>query len=331
MICKNCNKMIPDGRNYCPFCGSMTIQSSDSNENKDNSNVSGNKIESDFLKSETGKTEPTPNEIDNPGKIQRSKIETRYVVIISVLATLLCCALLFIIYQSTTGRAPVNDGNTVAEDLVTQSDDREVVKEQENDTESQPEETLVSSETVGENTVNDTKDPDESHTEKDQAKSGLSIDISTIEIPRNYFVYGEHGYGIYDATRFGLTSYEEVKKFCRDQGGYLAVINDIYENDELFSFVSNNSAVTAFFGYSDEKNESEWKWANGHSSFTNWTYTENERQPDNGSGYDGDEDYAEFNYERNTNSANDGTWNDAPFMSNTSFFICEWDCDLKLY
>lgn len=130
MICKNCNKMIPDGRNYCPFCGLMIVQSSDPNENKDNSNVSGVKIESDILKSETGKAEPTQREIDNPGKNQRSKIETRYVAIISVLATLLCCALLFIIYQSTTGRTLVNDGNAAAEDFVTQSDDREVAQEQ---------------------------------------------------------------------------------------------------------------------------------------------------------------------------------------------------------
>ena len=52
--------------------------------------------------------------------------------------------------------------------------------------------------------------------------------------------------------------------------------------------------------------------------------------PDNGSGYGGDEDYAEFNYERGKEDQVpcDGTWNDAPFIDNTSVFICEWEYEL---
>ena len=46
--------------------------------------------------------------------------------------------------------------------------------------------------------------------------------------------------------------------------------------------------------------------------------------------YGGDEDYAEFNYERGKKGIpNDGTWNDAPFMDNTTTFICEWDFDVN--
>ena len=144
--------------------------------------------------------------------------------------------------------------------------------------------------------------------------------------PEDYYHYGGHTYGFYYTDDHDLHSYQEVVDFCRKQGGYLAVINDQEENDFLFNLVESNFATTAFFGYTDEGNsEGSWHWTDGDSSYTNWTNNGSQHQPDNGSGYGGDEDYAEFNYERNTNSPNDGTWNDAPFTDNTTRFICEWD------
>ena len=355
MICKNCKRIIPDGRNFCPYCGSKIELIQESNERKENSDANDsvrkpvvNTYESD-TRIERPQTETKKSEVN-----QIRKKDIRNTAIISVLATLLCCSLFFIVYQimnkpnsdtvitnTVEEDAAVPDSEkAVSDDATVVPDTEAVVQEQEKNTQAQAEETAAAKETskTDEAHTNDNKPVSdntstsgESHTKNDQAKAGPNIDVSSIEIPRNYFVYDGHSYGIYDANRYDLTSYEEVKRFCRDQSGYLAVINDINENDELFSFVSNNSAVTAFFGYSDEKNESEWKWANGYSSFANWTKNDRENQPDNGSGYGGDEDYAEFNYERDTNSANDGTWNDASFMNNTSFFICEWDCDLGMY
>ena len=163
--------------------------------------------------------------------------------------------------------------------------------------------------------VNDTSDTEESQEA-----------VSPQDPPGDYYHYGGHTYGFYYTDDYGLNSYQEVVEFCRKQGGHLAVINDQEENDFLFSLVESNFATTAFFGYTDEGNsEGSWYWTDGDSSYTNWTNNGSQHQPDNGSGYGGDEDYAEFNYERNTNSPNDGTWNDAPFTDNTTRFICEWD------
>lgn len=147
-------------------------------------------------------------------------------------------------------------------------------------------------------------------------------------LPETFYFYNDHTYGVYNADRLGLDSYAAVVDFCREQGGHLAVINDQAENNYLFGIVRDNYSKTAFFGYSDEWEEGSWEWRDGDSDYENWTVY-GQHQPDNGSGYGGDEDYAEFNYERETQSPNDGTWNDAPFRHNTDTFICEWDYDVE--
>ena len=148
-------------------------------------------------------------------------------------------------------------------------------------------------------------------------------------VPDQYYFYNDHTYAFYDAERYHFTTYKEAADFCRDQGGHLAVINDGAENTYLFELLRETSDITAFFGYSDEDNEGDWKWSDGSSNYTNWTTYGHWDLPDNGKEWGGDEDYAEFNYERGKEGIpSDGTWNDAPFMENTSFFICEWDYDM---
>ena len=109
------------------------------------------------------------------------------------------------------------------------------------------------------------------------------------------------------------------------------MINNEAENDYLFGLVSQNYVNTVFFGYSDENKEGNWQWDGDYSSYENWTVGGDWDLPDNGESYGGDEDYAEFNYERGKGDwlPNDGTWNDAPFMDNTSVFLCEWEYELK--
>ena len=169
--------------------------------------------------------------------------------------------------------------------------------------------------------------------ESDSSASGSDEEdddrVYPTDWPDRVYLFRGHSYGFYDARTYGLTSYSEVAKFCREQGGHLAVINDSAENEYLFGILESNYEKTAFFGYSDEISESDWRWEGDSSDYENWTDDDRQHQPDNGSGYGGDEDYAEFNYERGTNSANDGTWNDAPFMDNTSVFICEWEYELE--
>ena len=149
------------------------------------------------------------------------------------------------------------------------------------------------------------------------------------ETPDYKFSYNGHSYGFYNAKKYsGLDSYDAVEAFCEKQGGHLAVISDINENDKLFRELSGHYSDTAFFGYSDIQQEDQWVWAYGTNNYEHWTYNDREQQPDNGSGWGGDEDVAEFNYDgRKDDIINDGTWNDAPFRQNTSLFICEWEYD----
>ena len=142
----------------------------------------------------------------------------------------------------------------------------------------------------------------------------------------NLFYQNGHTYAFLDAEAYGLESYREVAAFCRHYGGHLAVINNEEENRFLFKTLEEHYTKTAFFGYSDAGREDCWVWTDEKSSYENWTRDGDWDLPDNGSGWGGDEDYAEFNYERGKDGIpNDGTWNDAPFMDNTSIFICEWD------
>ena len=160
---------------------------------------------------------------------------------------------------------------------------------------------------------------------------GGDIDVrQPTEWPDEIYNYNGHSYAFYDANEHDLGTYSAVSNFCREQGGHLAVINNEAENGYLFDLVSTNYVNTVFFGYSDENKEGNWQWDGDYSTFENWTVDEDWNLPDNGEGYGGDEDYAEFNYERGKDwLPNDGTWNDAPFMDNTSVFLCEWEYELK--
>ena len=154
--------------------------------------------------------------------------------------------------------------------------------------------------------------------------------LSVLEIPHlpdEFIPFNGHTYAFYDASRYEFESYQQVADFCREMHGHLAVINDLAENNFLFGKLREKQIVTAFFGYSDEKEEGKWEWSDGGSTFENWTKVGSWSLPDNGIEWNGDEDYAEFNYEKDKSGIpSDGTWNDAPFEENTATFICEWDC-----
>lgn len=155
---------------------------------------------------------------------------------------------------------------------------------------------------------------------------GLSIADIT-HLPDEFIAYNGHTYAFYDAGNYEFDSYQQVADFCRGMKGHLAVINDLAENNFLFSKLREKQIVTAYFGYSDEIEEGNWEWSDGSSTFENWTKVGGWSLPDNGSDWGGDEDYAEFNYEKDKPGIpSDGTWNDASFQENTTVFICEWDC-----
>ena len=170
----------------------------------------------------------------------------------------------------------------------------------------------------------------ESEAEEEVQEDPYKDVILPKSLPDEFYVEKDHTYAFYDASRYGFTTYKEVADFCRQQGGHLAVINNAAENNYLFRLLRDVSEITAFFGYSDEDGEGDWQWSDGDSSYTNWTTYGDWNLPDNGEEWGGDEDYAEFNYERGKPGIpSDGTWNDATFMENTPYFICEWEFDVK--
>lgn len=121
MICRSCNKIIPDGRNFCPYCGSriINLQGSDETERDMVSNDHEAKtiINANEQKANERKIDHSPGIVDNSVKYQGSKDISKYVAAISVLATLLCCALFVIIYQNTKKNVTTTDTNTVEAEI----------------------------------------------------------------------------------------------------------------------------------------------------------------------------------------------------------------------
>ena len=262
-------------------------------------------------------------------------------IALAAAAAILVAALGVAVYLGTRPKGGGSSGSTPSgsETIVAEAAAEEETPQE--TSEVTPEETEVTDQTQeevpaasgGAQAESVTQSGDWKDDESDSSASGSDEEdddrVYPTDWPDRVYLFRGHSYGFYDARTYGLTSYSEVAKFCREQGGHLAVINDSAENEYLFGILESNYEKTAFFGYSDEISESDWRWEGDSSDYENWTDDDRQHQPDNGSGYGGDEDYAEFNYERGTDSANDGTWNDAPFMDNTSVFICEWEYELE--
>ena len=140
-------------------------------------------------------------------------------------------------------------------------------------------------------------------------------DDKKYDIPADALEFNGHYYKIFSNT---CSSWEDAKAYCESVGGHLATISSKEENDALFNYMRSLNLKIAYFGYSDAATEGEWKWVNGETNiYNNWHSGEpNGRSSEN---------YAEFYYQ-----FNDGTWNDGDFdrgvtTSDESNFICEWD------
>lgn len=113
----------------------------------------------------------------------------------------------------------------------------------------------------------------------------------------------------------GPITWQQAERRCEWKGGHLAVIESSTENFLLYSAMKAKGYENAYFGFSDESSEGNWKWVNGTSTaYTNWHSGEPNNQ-------DGIEHYAMF-YE----NFQDGTWNDADGIIDAGCaYICEWD------
>lgn len=130
-----------------------------------------------------------------------------------------------------------------------------------------------------------------------------------------------HIYALYNYKDLGLNSFNQWERFCEDQGGHLAVINDYDENECIYEHIrllknpdTGKRMSTAFFGFTDQDKEGTWKWVDGSdTSFRNWA----KGQPNNSAK---SEDYALFDADKKN-----GTWMDSKIGVNSHWFICEWE------
>ena len=113
----------------------------------------------------------------------------------------------------------------------------------------------------------------------------------------------------------GPITWQQAERRCEWKGGHLAVIESSTENFLLYSAMKAKGYENAYFGFSYESPEGNWKWVDGTSTaYTNWHSGEPNNQ-------DGIEHYAMF-YE----NFQDGTWNDADGIIDAGCaYICEWD------
>lgn len=113
MICNNCKKIIPDGRNFCRFCGARITDESVNetiNERKEESNQSG--------ASNSGK-----------GDIQSQKKYRNYKALIAVIAVLLCCAVGYIVYTNVNIQNQNTNAGTVDQKIASEPANDESVED----------------------------------------------------------------------------------------------------------------------------------------------------------------------------------------------------------
>ncbi len=269
--------------------------------------------------------------------------KTMLIASLGALAAVLTVILVVAIFKNVSARKPTGTGSgsqSIADTTSTQQEDsfkEEVISDEKGNADSDSSDKEQLKEETAQN-----EDPQSTgaetgaaivYDEKTGGNGGGEKETDIIypnEIPNGIYTYNGHSYGFYDANDYDLTTYSAVSNFCREQGGHLAVINDEAENEYLYNLTSSLYDHTVFFGYSDENKEGTWQWDGDYSTYENWTRWGDWDLPDNGKDWGGNEDYAEFNYDTIHDwSPRDGTWNDAPFMDNTSVFICEWEYELS--
>ncbi|MDX1965433.1 MAG: hypothetical protein SFX18_19970 [Pirellulales bacterium] len=120
--------------------------------------------------------------------------------------------------------------------------------------------------------------------------------------------------------------------------GHLATISGIAENEFLRFTYANNMRVGAWFGFTDELIEGEWRWIDNtpgiwqdpdnfahpiQTAFVNWI-PGNEFNPSEPNNHNGNEDYGLFSFE---NAFFPGFWNDGvgPNTGNKFAYVVEYE------
>ena len=125
---------------------------------------------------------------------------------------------------------------------------------------------------------------------------------------------GGHTYAVFDAKNQG--DWNNWRTFCSSRGGYLAIINDVAENNFLFDFMVGKGFRTAYFGLYTT-NHRDWYWVDGtKDTLQLWGPGE----PNN---LDNREFYAMFFIETSNYRWNDSVGYYMPKWE--CGFICEWN------
>ena len=146
-------------------------------------------------------------------------------------------------------------------------------------------------------------------------ETGPAMDIPSYDT----LIYNGHTYYAYETS--AIDSFRQAQEYCMTRGGYLAVINDGFENAALYDYVFYDLGLeSAYFGLSDEGHEGKWGWVDGSSlNYKNWL----DGQPDN---RNGTENYALFYYKDTPYTWNDGDFGKDPDTGKVIFLI-EWDTE----
>lgn len=150
-----------------------------------------------------------------------------------------------------------------------------------------------------------------------EASEQTTEEAVNTDIPKYAVNFEEHAYYVYNSDWEGIESYSAASEFCKEKGGYMAVISSDDENDFLYKYITDEGYASAYFGY-EYLTDQGWAFPDDSSvSYTNWGAD----QPDeSGSNF-----YAKFG-----TAAADGSWVNDCFGANNDnpdnmVFICEWD------
>lgn len=120
--------------------------------------------------------------------------------------------------------------------------------------------------------------------------------------------------------RFDLPGiWMQGKLHCEEQGGYLATITSLKEDEFVHVKVLNRLPGLSYFwiGGTDEDTEGAWRWVSGETwDFQNWQAGE----PNNKAGFEHCLCY------KSARGKLPG-WNDYSCLEQTFGFVCEWDSD----
>ena len=119
------------------------------------------------------------------------------------------------------------------------------------------------------------------------------------KIPEGAVAYNGHYYYIYSEQ---IDNYEDVIRFCNEQGGYPATITSEAENAFLYDYLHDSGYDHVYIGATDAEQDGVWKWSNGEAfTFAKW----NEGEPNNDLG--DEEQIAIYQV------LSDGSWNDLTY------------------